>query len=268
MYKVRSDVEKMAPVILDVMKITELHGILCWLNYGALLGMVRENRLLPWNNDAELSCWYDTGVSNKFKLITDDLNKKGYHAYYYSTRGAISVKIKGVNVNINCYWLEGKDAVRPHEKPSEQGYAHYLSSVFYWIGTFIGAYPSGFLGRNKIPLSINETLKIILISLFRLIPVKFRKTIFLKLIKHSINFGYVFQKTAIPAIYFEKHVLSEFYGEQVYIPENSKQLLRFIYGKEWKIPKENWSFYNDKYKSYTSIKFIDTVWDYNKMDII
>lgn len=45
-YKIKSDVDKMDQVILGVMKITELHGILCWLNYGALLGMVRENRLL------------------------------------------------------------------------------------------------------------------------------------------------------------------------------------------------------------------------------
>lgn len=45
-YKIKSDVDKMDQVILGVMKITELHGILCWLNYGALLRMVRENRLL------------------------------------------------------------------------------------------------------------------------------------------------------------------------------------------------------------------------------
>ena len=104
-YKVRSDVEKLAPAILDIMDVARSNGVDCWLNYGALLGMVREKRLLPWNNDAELSCWYSTQIKEKFKSITDMLNKKGYYAIYYSSIGSIGIKSKGVVVNINIYWL-------------------------------------------------------------------------------------------------------------------------------------------------------------------
>ena len=68
-YKVRSDVAKLAPAIIDVMAISNKHGVKCWLNYGALLGIIREQRLLPWNNDAQLCCWYETNISDKFKRI-------------------------------------------------------------------------------------------------------------------------------------------------------------------------------------------------------
>ena len=44
-YEVRSDVAKLASAIIDVMKVSKTNDVQCWLNYGALLGVVRENRL-------------------------------------------------------------------------------------------------------------------------------------------------------------------------------------------------------------------------------
>ena len=38
----RSDVAKLAPAIIDVITVANKHGVKCWLNYGALLGIIRE----------------------------------------------------------------------------------------------------------------------------------------------------------------------------------------------------------------------------------
>ena len=75
-FEIRSDVEELAPAIIDIMNVALSNGVTCWLNYGALLGMVRENRLLPWNNDAQLCCWYEEDISIKFINITNQLNNK------------------------------------------------------------------------------------------------------------------------------------------------------------------------------------------------
>jgi len=267
-YKVKSDVDKLASAILHVIGVAESHGVQCWLNYGALLGIVRENRLLPWNNDAELSCWHESSLSDKFKLITDDLNKKGYHVYYYSTVGAVSVRRKDVNVNINCFWREEKHVVRPHETPSADRLAPITARVLYWTAIFMGAYPRGFIGGCSLPLSKNEFIKVVLVSIFRCIPVKLRKRLFLKFIRWSKKCGGQFQKTAIPAGYFDSLVLRDFYGSKVLVPDNPNRLLRFIYGKEWNRPKVDWSFYDEENKKDTGILFIDKMWDYSQMEII
>ena len=267
-YEVRSDVAKLAPAIIDVMEVAQTNGVRCWLNYGALLGMIREQRLLPWNNDAQLCCWYETNLSYKFKRITEELNKMGYHAIYYSTIGAISIRQKGVAVHITCYWQDGDYAVRPHESPSDFGYAPFTARIFYWLATFMGAYPSGLAGKNDVPLSINEFIKIVLVSGFRILPVFIRKKLFIFLINSSKLFGGVFQKTAIPVEYFEKLMLCDFYGGKVYVPGKSEQLLCLIYGKEWNVPKDAWSFYDEKNKGDSGIIFIDETWDYATMDII
>ena len=55
-FKTQSDTVGLSKAIIDVTNVAKQHGLDCWLNYGALLGMVRENRLLPWNNDAHICC--------------------------------------------------------------------------------------------------------------------------------------------------------------------------------------------------------------------
>ncbi len=267
-YKVKSNVDKLASAVLDVMEVAQSHGLRCWLNYGGLLGLVRENRLLPWNNDVHLTCWFDSSITEKLRLITDALNKKGYHAFFYSTSATVSSKREGVDVIINCYWREGRYAVRPHETPSGHEYVPITARVLYWIATFMGAYPRGLVRNHSLPLSRNEFIKVVLVSALRIIPVKLRKKFSLMFIHWSKKCGGQFQKTAIPAEYFDNLVLRNFYGSKVLVPDNPERLLRFIYGEQWNIPKFDWSFYDKENKADTGILFIDEVWDYSQMEII
>ena len=267
-YKVKSDTDKLALAILDVMEVAQSHGVRCWLNYGALLGLVRENRLLPWNDDAHLTCWFDADIAEKFRLITDALNEKGYHTFFYSSVGAVSIKRKGVAVAINCYWREGKYAVRPHETPTGHEAVPITAQVLYWIAIVMGTYPRGFVGNCSLPLSMTEFVKVVLVTIIRTLPVTFRKKLFLMLIRWSKKCGGQFQKTGIPTEYFANLVMRDFYKGKVLVPDNPDKLLRFIYGKEWNIPKVDWSFYDEENKEDTGIMFIDEMWDYSQMKIV
>ena len=68
--------------------------------------------------------------------------------------------------------------------------------------------------------------------------------------------------------FFDSFILRDFYGYSVSIPNKSEQLLSFIYGKDWKVPKDNWSFYSDENKDETGIRFIDAMWRYKDMEIV
>ena len=267
-FSIQSDVNKMAKSIQDVINIGESNGLICWLNYGALLGMIRENRLLPWNNDAELCCWYEPGISQKFQIIVDELNSMGYACYFYSSIGALSVRSEGVIVNVNCLWREGNNVVRPHENPAQAGYAPLISRVFYWMGTFLGAYPSGFIKCNDQKISSNILIKSVLVTLCRILPISIRKKLFILMIKISGWFGGKFKKSAIPAKYFNEFKKIKFYGGEVLVPKPSEELLECIYGKDWDVPKENWSFYDKKNKNNTGVVFLDEKWNYQNVDLL
>jgi hypothetical protein len=264
---VQSDVVKLSETIIEIVKISEELNLKIWLNYGALLGLIREKRLLPWNNDAELSCWYEEGIEEKFKLITDEMNKRGYHAFYYSTIGTFSVKAEGVVVNVNLIWEEGNYGIRPHETPASKSIS-IIAKIFYWMSIFMGAYPSGFVGNTKKIFSKNELIKIIIITSLRVFPRAIRKFLALKLINLSTIFGGEYQKTAIPIKYINQFVEYDFYNEKVLVPKEPENLVKFIYGEEWNIPKENWSFYKDKNKKDSGMIFLDEKFDYKTIKIV
>ena len=267
-FATRSNINNLVKTIHDATEIAQHHGIQCWLCYGALLGMVRENRLLPWNNDAELGCWYTSDINSKVKLITADLNKMGYTVYYYSTIGTLSVKQTGAIVNINCFWREGDYAVRPHEVPSIHGSSSMFARIFYQVGIFMGVYYNGFITSLRLSKSTKDLTKAVNVGIFRILPCIVRKKLVSFFYKLSQKSGGVFQKTGIPLHFFETFSTIEFYGSNISVPKNSKELLKVIYGEEWHIPKDAWSFYKNENKSETSIMFIDEIWDYSQMDII
>lgn len=264
-FSAQSDVDGMAKAIIEVISVAKVHEVDLFLMWGALLGMIRENRLLPWNNDAELGCLYSSNIFLKFKLIVDDMNKLGYSAYYYSSNGSIAIRSNNVIVNINCFWFDGDYAVRPHETGAQAGYAPFCSRISYWIGTLVAAYPSGLVKYKQQPLTATIILKSSLVTLFRLFPNFLRKKLFLSMIAVSEYLGANFHKTAYPSIHFKEFKEIEFYGSKVMIPQSPQELIECIYGAGWNVPQENWSFYDKKNGGKTGVVFKKEKWNYNKV---
>jgi len=63
-------------LLSDVITIFESCNITYWLEGGTLLGLRREGRLLPWDNDLDISI--HESEFNKLSLLQNTLKKKGY----------------------------------------------------------------------------------------------------------------------------------------------------------------------------------------------
>ena len=267
-FSAQSDTKGLSEAIIDVNNVAKNNNLHIWLNYGALLGMVRENRLLPWNNDAHLCCEYEDNISEKFIQIVKDLDKKGYRTYYYPTVGAVNIKKRGVNVNINIVWIENNYYVRPHEEAAKYKKANLVSHVLYWLGRSMSIYTPKISIRKFFDADLREKIKILLIIKNKFIPKKLRKVIFEQLIRFSKNGSIAYQKTAIPVYFYKDFVSIDFYGDKISVPKKSTELLEYIYGKTWKKPMSNWSFYDKKNKSISRVEYIDESWDYKNLDFI
>jgi len=161
-FKTRSDTKGLAESLIEIKAICDKYELFFWLNYGALLGTVREGRLLPWNNDIELGCWTDEASNEKIKQVTDVLIAIGYTCFYYRSVGTLNIK-KGdlIDININLYWAAGDYAVRPHETPSKYQGHHIFASIFYWLAVFIYIYPNNF-HQTYTKRRIKDHIKILL----------------------------------------------------------------------------------------------------------
>ena len=101
MFKVRSDTTNLPFSVLYITRAFNKYGLNPWICYGALLGMVREGRLLPWNNDVELGLFCNKLSFTIIKLLLSDLSSAGFLSTYYSTSRSFSFRHSTLSIQVN-----------------------------------------------------------------------------------------------------------------------------------------------------------------------
>ncbi len=64
----------------DVTRILEKHNVRYWLDFGTLLGIVRERRLLPWDYDMDISIFEDDR-QKVHDVVMPEIKKSNYRIY-------------------------------------------------------------------------------------------------------------------------------------------------------------------------------------------
>ena len=64
----------------DVADVFDKYGVKYWLDFGTLLGIVRENRILPWDTDMDISTM-EEDQEKIASLILPELKRRGYRTY-------------------------------------------------------------------------------------------------------------------------------------------------------------------------------------------
>jgi len=245
---------KMTSCVLDICK--ELN-IKAWLAWGALLGIVREKRLLPWNNDVELMVIAEKNYHQKALSLAKRLKHKNYHCIYYRDISALSIRslIEGVNVNVNFAKEGNEDISRPHETASGKSKdISIIAQIFWKIAIIFNSHCSINLKVFQ-KLSLKYKLKYFILFLLSPIPLFIK----IKLSKffHSISniFGGKSESTTLPKNIILPLKNIDFYGRQELAPNSPEKFLSYIYGKDWLTPKENWSFYSKENKRISNLKY-------------
>ena len=250
----KSNINILFDSMIEVIEIMNSYNIISFLNYGALLGYVREKRLLPWNNDVELCVFLSNAFRENIVAIMLELEKKEYRVLYHEYAGTLSVKKDEVDININLLWRKNDLYIRPHDTAAKRSTSNLIAFTLYWSASYIFVYEL----ENKKPKasSVINLLKTKYIRFFQKLSFPIRLRIYQNLINFSTFFGAKYLSTSIPYEFYSELKTVDFGGFNVRIPVKSEALLSYIYGSNWEIPKDNWSFYDNKNQNETSMKFI------------
>lgn len=150
-------ISHMENLLIDIASEMNKHDIPYWVDFGTLLGLVRDGGVIPWDNDVDICILKED--ASKLQLIKDSLIKKGYHwdgttGFGERHEGLLRVNTSKTNLNTAdiYYWSENQGVmVGECFKPNQFTFPSELLRDFTYIK---------FKGVNiRVPKRYKELLK-------------------------------------------------------------------------------------------------------------
>lgn len=206
---------------LEVIKVLNKKRINYWICHGTLLGIIRDNNLIPWDHDIDIAVWSSSSLRKKILSIM--INKKyKLKKKYFNNDLLTFVKKGGREIDINFY-------LKKKYKNKMIAYIRWYApkNFFFKLIDAISS-SSKYEGKYKFFIKKLYFLEYILkkIKIFFIEKKIFYKTV-----------GYT-----QPISLLEKFKKISFHGVKLSIPHDEHKYLEYVYGPNWKKPikKFNW----------------------------
>lgn len=211
------------PNFLLTIKIFNKFKINYWVCQGTLLGIIRDQSLIPWDPDIDFAI-----LEKNFdeKLIEKIMKKNGFikKKKFFKNDSLFTFKKKGGrDVDVNIYYLDKKNEFVETRWFVPKNITMRLIEVL----SFSKSYEGKFRFFIKL-LSFSES--------------------YFKLIKKSLVNKKIFYKKAgyvHPYKFISKLKKKNFLGQNIIVPFFYLDYLNYMYGKNWRKPKKIFNWYKD-----------------------
>ncbi len=242
--------------LLEFREVFSNQKINFWLDYGTLLGAVRDNAIIPWDHDIDLGTIKDEEKYNQIIKASKILEKKGWSIHYFLDRGMINYRAKGaLPISIHLYEIKGDKAQLNLTIP--RNFRGNVYSYLWWL-TATAKY-----NRKDVKARvIVETMADILNKAYPLPQRYWRRIISGSVMlirgmpsKTILKLGNYIEKVSKNSTQYLKYEYDSsdfltldkyvFYGKEFLIPHNINNHLSCTYGENWNVPNPDYIDEND-----------------------
>jgi hypothetical protein len=228
--------EKLALENLREMKeVFDEFGIRFWLDYGTLLGAVRDGKLIEWDSDIDLGMW--DSDRRKVLLATPELERREFDV----ACGRENIHLLRFRCKIDIDLYQVKDGKATHSFRVREPPPMPMNMISRIVDTVWGV-----LVSNDLLMQVQDKYKFIIKTIdhsLSLLPPRLKQ-----LVPHLLHFWEVLVLRRshadflliVPKRYFEELGTIRFYGTTFNIPFDAEAYLEYHYGKDWKMPKKKW----------------------------
>lgn len=223
-------------IFQEVVRILNDNKINYWLCHGTLLGVIREERLLPWDHDIDFAIWDDEySKADILKLFTN--NAKFQQTIVPEEMSNLHFLTADKRVDINFYTRDDSKAFIKWIAPGNIFLRTYFFAVNFINSDF------SFRDITKASSRIARLIKITISSVLVLMKIVLPKYIKQKLHKdlqgrlHYTGYSYPLSLMSFMTV--------DFLNINVSVPVESEKTLEMTYGKDWKTPKQDYVWYKE-----------------------
>ena len=242
-------------ILKETKEVLDANNVEYWLNFGALLGAVREGGFIPHDDDIELNAWAHKVTEPQMRKVSKELCQRGFNVYYSTLTDYISIWKHNINIAFSMYTLRRDKAERPHEIFDRPRFNKYI----YWGSEIFAITRVGKINRETFR-DLRRVIKFLAVSFSRFFPETIRRKIAISLRHISIKLSGEYGKTKIPARFYLQLRDLDFYDMTFKVPSDTEEYLKLVYGPGWRVPMKDWKFY--EHQSVSSIDIVDEIWDY------
>ena len=224
--------------LLNVLNILDGNSFQYWVSNGTLLGLVREGRVLPWDNDIDISVWSHE-VSKEF--IIELLKPHGFEVAPLSDyNDCLHFIVKGngkKTVDVGFYEIRNSIAKIRWLAPRQD--SGVLSMLRFSLSIFdedlkLNSIKGNWSFVKYLLYIIIRPIVLIRPSYFQ----KIKKKYYMPNFFHQIGYTY-------PVSLLKKQGYLHKFGKMIPVPRDYEQVLEMTYGEDWRTPKKDYVWHED-----------------------
>ena len=216
-------------------KLLKDNNIKFWACHGTLLGIIREDRLLPWDKDIDLAVWdFETDRA----YVETIFENAGYkQEFFFADVDSLHFHSKGKNIDIN-FFKKTTEIGSWQGAIAKKGFFNKLIIHFAHIVHIKDLknieLPKRFLKKFFYVIFVAVTL-----MLRNIIPKKIKVPINNFALNRISYIGYSYP---INLLKFKE---INYKGIYLHVPIESEKCLELTYGLNWRVPKKDYIWYKD-----------------------
>ena len=215
-----------------------------WICHGTLLGIIRDKVILPWDHDIDFAVWKDeVSVENIINLFKANGFKQ---EHIFGDMDCLHFITNSKKVDVSFYERKNGLASIRWIAPNKK----YKNKILEFIANRI-CHPKSVENTEDNFESPKSILKYIfskfLLTVEPMVSIKLKEIIYKYVQKDFFYTGYSYP---VSLMKFKK---IKFLDEEIQVPIDSQKCLSLTYGKDWKVPKKNYTWY-DEAKNLTNFE--------------
>lgn len=223
----------------EVKEIFDKLGIKYWLDWGTLLGAMRNGKIIEWDTDIDLGTMSDS--LKKIISAFPELERRRFDVYFEQfkfhkiLKTDIAFDRLGCPISVNLYQVKGENAFMISGRPTNMltGSTNLISRGLRVLYCLLLSQRPGVRPKLKF---IVRFLK----HCLSLLPPESKRPLSDVVLSVWGRIGLKFDLVVVPKHYFRKLETIKFYGMTFNIPSNFESYLKYHYGENWKTPKRDW----------------------------